>query len=83
MCMILQGSGHGHSHSHSAVRPASPRRLAGPRQASDDVVTVMTTTEQSSNINVQAALIHVIGDLLQSFGVLTAAYIIFYRVCFH
>uniref|UniRef100_A0A1I8I250 Zinc transporter 2 n=2 Tax=Macrostomum lignano TaxID=282301 RepID=A0A1I8I250_9PLAT len=31
------------------------------------------------NINVRAAFIHVIGDLLQSLGVLCAAYLIYYR----
>lgn len=32
------------------------------------------------NINVRAALIHVIGDFIQSFGVLVAALIIYFRV---
>ena len=32
------------------------------------------------NINVRAAFIHVIGDFIQSLGVLIAAYIIYYRV---
>jgi len=42
--------------------------------------TFVTSTDETSNINVKAAFIHVIGDLLQSFGVLIAAYIIFYKV---
>ena len=91
MCMILQAGGHGHSH--SSITRSSPRRTAHVRSAgdpsyhlsasSDDMVTVTTRTmshEESRNINVQAAFIHVIGDLLQSFGVLVAAYIIFYKV---
>ena len=32
------------------------------------------------NINVRAAFVHVIGDLVQSVGVLIAAYIIYYHV---
>lgn len=32
------------------------------------------------NINVRAAYVHVIGDFLQSFGVLVASLIIFYKV---
>ena len=46
----------------------------------DDVMTMTTSTAESNNINVKAAFIHVVGDLLQSFGVLVAAYIIFYKV---
>uniref|UniRef100_A0A2C9KC23 Zinc transporter 2-like n=1 Tax=Biomphalaria glabrata TaxID=6526 RepID=A0A2C9KC23_BIOGL len=34
---------------------------------------------RESNINVKAAFIHVIGDLLQSVGVLVAAFIIYYK----
>ncbi len=36
--------------------------------------------KEKRNINVRAALIHVIGDLVQSVGVLMAAYIIKYKV---
>ena len=35
------------------------------------------------NINVQAAFIHVIGDLIQSVGVVIAGYIIKFKVCRH
>ena len=33
------------------------------------------------NINVHAAFIHVIGDLIQSIGVVIAGYIIWFKVC--
>ena len=36
--------------------------------------------DRSSNINVRAAYIHVLGDIIQSVGVLIAAYIIRYKV---
>lgn len=35
---------------------------------------------QQKNINIKAALIHVIGDLLQSVGVLIAAFVIYFKV---
>lgn len=86
MCMILQNGGHGHSHGHS-IATARMRRSAHSTSSTgdasmhledshEDVMTVMMTDD---NINVKAAFVHVIGDLLQSFGVLTAAYIIFYK----
>ena len=38
------------------------------------------TDSKKENINVRAALIHIIGDFIQSFGVLVAALIIFFKV---
>lgn len=35
---------------------------------------------RGENINVRAAYIHVLGDFLQSFGVLIAAIVIYYKV---
>jgi len=80
--MILQNGGHGHSHGPSIVT-ARLHRSSGDanvhlEDSHDDVMTMMMTNDD--NINVKAAFIHVIGDLLQSLGVLTAAYIIFYKV---
>lgn len=37
-------------------------------------------SQHDQNINVRAAYIHVIGDFIQSFGVLVAAIVIYYRV---
>lgn len=34
----------------------------------------------AENVNVRAAFIHVLGDFLQSFGVLVAAVVIYYKV---
>lgn len=39
-----------------------------------------TVGSSRENINVRAAYIHVIGDFLQSFGVFTAALIVYFRV---
>lgn len=38
--------------------------------------------KREDNINVRAAMIHVIGDFIQSFGVLLASLIIFYKVSY-
>lgn len=92
MCIILQSGGHGHSHGGSPERvfTAGSHRTSTSRHLDDDddallladneEVMTVTTSDNSTNINVKAAFIHVIGDLLQSFGVLVAAYIIFYKV---
>lgn len=61
------GSSHGHSHGHEGRRKISMSpSVRG--QATDE------------NVNVRAAFIHVIGDLFQSLGVLTAAFIIWFKV---
>lgn len=39
-----------------------------------------TTNQQEENPSVRAAFIHVIGDFLQSMGVLVAAYILYFKV---
>ncbi|XP_047487937.1 zinc transporter 2-like isoform X1 [Penaeus chinensis] len=61
--------GHGHSHGglggHGHSHGRRPSRAQG-------------NEPQSSNINVRAAFIHVLGDLIQSIGVLIAAYVIRY-----
>lgn len=54
----------GHGHSHNHCAPPPE-----PGQAS-----------QHANLNVRAAFIHCVGDLLQSIGVLTAAIIIWFKV---
>jgi len=37
---------------------------------------------RTTNVNIRAAMIHVIGDLIQSVGVFTAAIIILIKVCY-
>lgn len=59
---------HGHSHSHHGNE--SERY---PPDTSHN-------TNHQENINVRAAFIHVVGDFIQSLGVLTAALIIFFKV---
>lgn len=67
------GGGHSHegSHSHNGkVESISTNRIS--RSGS------LSTEKQ--NINVRAAFIHVLGDIVQSVGVLIAAYIIKFKV---
>lgn len=42
----------------------------------------LETFKTVQSINVRAAFIHVVGDFLQSLGVLIAAYIIYYHVLY-
>eukprot|EP00117_Sycon_ciliatum_P009729 scpid57515/ scgid11904/ Zinc transporter 2; Solute carrier family 30 member 2 len=63
---ILHQSGSGHLHSHGG---SSHGHSHGSSNSSDG---------GEENINVRAAFIHVIGDMVQSVGVLIAAYIIYY-----
>ncbi len=88
MCMVLHQhshghSGHGHSHGINLFKrkrnrnsEETQRREAGEgrgnRQGKKKVKGV--------NINVQAAFIHVIGDLIQSIGVVIAGYVIYFTV---
>ncbi len=64
------GDGHGHSHGGAQVHSHTPRSSSEPHQKSS----------VGRNINVRAAFIHVLGDLVQSVGVFIAALVIFYRV---
>lgn len=58
---------HQHSHSHGGGSLES--------HSHDEA-----TGRSTSNINVRAAYIHVLGDVIQSLGVLIAAVIVYFRV---
>ena len=67
------GGGHSHdtSHSHNGkFETVSTNRIS--RSGS--------LASEKQNINVRAAFIHVLGDIVQSVGVLIAAYVIKYKV---
>lgn len=55
---------HQHSHSHGGLESHS-------HENSDP---------KSANINVRAAYIHVLGDIIQSLGVLIAAIVVYFKV---
>ncbi|XP_025089495.1 zinc transporter 2-like isoform X2 [Pomacea canaliculata] len=88
------GHGHSHGSSDSIVsKPNSPLLPSenggtsvsqyGSMRSTDGVQdqasTIQKSKKKASNINVQAAFIHVIGDLCQSVGVLVAAFIIYFK----
>uniref|UniRef100_A0A8C0UT72 Solute carrier family 30 member 4 n=1 Tax=Cyanistes caeruleus TaxID=156563 RepID=A0A8C0UT72_CYACU len=71
MGFLLNQSGHLHSHSHSqphshVPRPSSPNTAQG-------------SSHGHSSLAVRAAFVHALGDLVQSIGVLVAAYIIRFK----
>ncbi|XP_070260513.1 proton-coupled zinc antiporter SLC30A2 [Myotis yumanensis] len=66
MGLTLHQSSHGHSHGQGHGHSH------GQGHSQD-------TTQQQENPSVRAAFIHVIGDLLQSLGVLVAAYILYFK----
>jgi len=47
----------------------------------DDEDFTVQLTQDTTNVNIRAAMVHVVGDLIQSVGVLTAAIIIRFKVC--
>ncbi|KAF8386072.1 cdf-2 [Pristionchus pacificus] len=71
--------GHGHSHggeSHDHSEGDAEEGHGHSKEGSDSSASGHKHSEQ--NINVRAAFIHVIGDLIQSVGVLVAALVIFF-----
>ena len=66
--LLHQGGGHGHSHGGGGHGHSH----GGGGHGSDD--------DGKTNINVRAAFIHVLGDLIQSIGVLIAAFVIKFKV---
>ncbi|KAM6308795.1 putative proton-coupled zinc antiporter SLC30A4 [Aegotheles albertisi] len=67
MGFLLNQSGHLHSHSHSHV----------PQSSSPN--TAYSSSHGHSSLAVRAAFVHALGDLVQSIGVLVAAYIIRFK----
>ena len=77
MCMVL-GHGHGHSHGgHGGHGGHGHSNRQGPRLSREERRKKKRSVE---NINVRAAFIHVIGDLIQSIGVVIAGYVIWFKV---
>ena len=82
MCLVLHQHSHGHGgHGHSRKRNRNQER----RRESEEEGAVAGTEglrkskKRTENINVRAAFIHVIGDLVQSIGVVIAGYIIWFK----
>ena len=80
--IVLHYSGHGHSHGglshgHSNGDSYEPLSIQADEQTS---LAVAHSHKHKKNVNVRAAFIHVIGDLIQSAGVFLAAVIIKFKV---
>jgi len=62
---------HQHSHSHAGL---------GSHSHDETTTSGSNSGGGGANINVRAAYIHVLGDIIQSLGVLVAAVIVYFRV---
>ncbi|XP_047528073.1 zinc transporter 2-like isoform X1 [Vanessa atalanta] len=72
------GGGGGHGHSHGGNNPV----LNNKKERSDSDAESSSSHQHdhhAENINVRAAFIHVLGDFLQSFGVMIAAIVIYFK----
>ncbi|KAF0699148.1 Aste57867_10269 [Aphanomyces stellatus] len=94
MKILGHGHSHGHSHSHSHDHSHDHDPAVFDDDAAPDVTTTPTATAFKSlpdvpttiprrNLNVDAAYIHVLGDLLQNIGVLVAGAVIWARPSWH
>lgn len=64
--------GHGHSHSSTSTPNSEP-------SGETDVLLKGTKSRLKKDLNVRAAFIHVLGDLVQSIGVFIAALVIYFK----
>ncbi|XP_045459879.1 zinc transporter 2-like [Melitaea cinxia] len=71
------GGGGGHGHSHGGNNPVLNNKVS--RNFPDAESGSPQPGPRAQNINVRAAFIHVLGDFLQSFGVLLAAVVIYFQ----
>jgi cation diffusion facilitator family transporter len=70
---------HSHHHNHTHSHETEPLHLGSPHSTSpvdEDDIQILS---DSRNINVRAAFLHAIGDLIQSVGVLVAAIVIWVK----
>ena len=73
-------SHHGHSHSSSHISCHGHSHSEQSLIVVDIVTGEQQNLKPNENINVRAAIIHVIGDFVQSIGVLLAAILIKFKV---
>lgn len=83
--IILHQTGMGHNHSHGGGSHSHGASHSSHNGKVESVSTNRLTrsgslSTEKQNINVRAAFIHVLGDIVQSIGVLIAAYIIKFKV---
>ena len=49
------------------------------KNAEPDIIEVASVQSEEENINVRAAIVHMVGDMIQSLGVIAAALIIYFK----
>lgn len=74
MGCTLHGHGHGHGHSHSSSNGHGHEHVD-----STDSKSGKSNAAPRENMNVRAAIIHVVSDFLQSCGVFLAALVIYFK----
>lgn len=89
MSGLLYFGGHGHTHlgigKHSHSHSKNHLTKNDSLKSDDDREALLNATnrhKKQTNINVRAAFIHVLGDLIQSIGVLIASLLILWKVYF-
>jgi len=75
------GNNHGHSHDRNHNHSHHDESLVVDVVSGHSHEQVSEQSTSGKNINVKAAMIHVIGDFVQSIGVLFAAILIKIKVC--
>lgn len=70
---------HQHGHTHSMGGSIGHHHDSSDQLPLDEAHVEAQQHQHSVNINVRAAYVHVLGDLVQSLGVLLAAIVIFYK----
>ena len=79
MLAVLHQGGGGHGHSHGGGGQSHRLGKKNKNYAHEEEVGKKKSALRN-NINVTAASIHVIGDFLQTLGVLITSYIVWFRV---
>ena len=76
------GDSHGHSHSHDDDESSDSNNVSGSinNSANERDGLVKSKSKLKKDLNVRAAFIHVLGDLVQSVGVFFAALLIYFKV---
>lgn len=75
--------GHSHEHSHNHSHSHSHElRSSGSHKGETDAILKKTKSKLKKDLNVRAAFIHVLGDLVQSVGVFFASLLIYFKVSF-
>ena len=74
------GGGHNHSHGGSSVHEQVSVNVSNELPINNETEVVKLKSKISKDLNVRAAFIHAIGDLVQSIGVFFAALLIYFKV---